>query len=318
MLHFMGITTIVAKGIWECLVKPPTWPLCTFLENLLLPTAWYPIQCCFICHLHLWSLSLLRTWTWIIHRICCPKFLLCCTSFHSGLFNFLCAVKGSCDFDMLCLVSLDEGGWERQDDAVGLHDVQYRSWLNLIWYVPASMAVCPKWYICRVDSHAVHYTGNQYSVYIMFRYQRDWWRITHSWWNNNGCLSMLSSQHWHPKHLMLGRKDLKHIKYNECVATCGICQNFKNAASDDFVIILKNNNPVTCSDQCNRLTNLHLMLILQRSMILQNTCLQSEKWQIGTVSSVNLVLGSPVWSSYWALQVSNQTLTSQDFTQMSN
>jgi hypothetical protein len=37
---------------------------------------------------------------------------------------------------------------------------------------------------------------------------------------------------------MSGRKDLKYIKYNNCAATYGICQNFDDAASNDFAIVL--------------------------------------------------------------------------------
>jgi hypothetical protein len=62
---------------------------------------------------------------------------------------------------------------------------------------------------------------------------------------------MLSSQHWHSKDLMSGRKDLKYVKHNNCTVARDICQNFNNAASDDLTItILKSVRSATLSNRC--------------------------------------------------------------------
>ena len=62
--------------------------------------------------------------------------------------------------------------------------------------------------------------------------------ISYSRGNNNvSCLFTLASQHWHSKDLMGIRNDLEYIKYNDCTVACEICQNFDDAASNEFTTL---------------------------------------------------------------------------------
>jgi len=64
---------------------------------------------------------------------------------------------------------------------------------------------------------------------------------------------MSLSQHWHSKDVMSGRQDMKDIKYNDRMVTCGICQNFNNAAGNCFAVLKEDHNG-ECSDEHNELT----------------------------------------------------------------
>jgi hypothetical protein len=186
--------------------------------------------------------------------------LLCSASFRCCSLGFLHDSKALCNFKMFCLpVSMK---WDRSNqtpwqggakemcvvECMCVNDKVF-TWLMLNISLDQTRfdALLHQWLLARCSTFCemtimLYVVQEFYALYnpCCLRHgikYRDQWH-TYSRGNNYvGCFFRASSQHWHSKDLMSSRKHLENVEYDDRTVASGICQNFNNAASNEFAVL---------------------------------------------------------------------------------
>jgi len=165
--------------------------------------------------------------------------LLCSASFRCCSLGFLHDSKALCNFKMFCLpVSMK---WDRSNqtpwqggakemcvvERMCVNDKVF-TWLMLNISLDQTRfdALLHQWLLARCST----FCERTIMLYVVQEFYA-------SRGNNYvGYFFRASSQHWHSKDLMSSRKHLENVEYDDRTVASGICQNFNNAASNEFAL----------------------------------------------------------------------------------